>query len=88
MTSASRTGKLNLKEVRLIEMRWKAGSLGFAFMRAAAAVADAAPIRAEVQLHFTVLPMPLQKLPLFFAVDVRRSRAEVLGKDFEEERFK
>ena len=62
ISSASITGKLNLKEVRLIEMRWKAGSLGLAMTRAAAAVADAAPTSADVQLHFTVLPMILQNL--------------------------
>lgn len=57
ISSASMWGSLSLKEVRLMEMRWKVGSLGFALRRAATAVAEAAPMNAEVQLHFTFLPM-------------------------------
>ena len=57
ISSASMWGKLSLKEVRLMEIRWKVGSLGFALKRAVAAVAVAAPIKAEVQLHFTFLPI-------------------------------
>lgn len=59
MTSASRTGMLNLNEVRLIETRWKVGSLGFADRRAVAATAEAAPIKAELQLHFTSLGLAM-----------------------------
>lgn len=40
-----------------MDMSWKVGSLGLAPTRAMAAVAEAAPIRAEVQFHFTFLPM-------------------------------
>lgn len=53
--SALMLERLILKEVSLMEMRWKVGSLGLALMRAAAAVAEAAPINAEVQLQFTLL---------------------------------
>lgn len=53
--SALMLERLILKEVSLMEMRWKVGSLGLALMRAAAAVAEAAPINAEVQLQFTFL---------------------------------
>ena len=57
MRSASITGRLSLKEVRLMDTNWKVGSRGLPRIIAAAAVADAAPTRAEVQLHFTFLPM-------------------------------
>lgn len=52
-TSASTTGRLGFKEVKLIEMRWKVGSFGFAERMEVAATAEAAPISADVQLHFT-----------------------------------
>ncbi|KAL4318507.1 hypothetical protein GQ457_18G006220 [Hibiscus cannabinus] len=42
-------------EVSLMEMRWKVGSLGLALMRAVAAIAEAAPTKAEVQLQLTFL---------------------------------
>lgn len=54
-SSASKRGKLSLKEVKDMDMRWNVGSLGFAEIRAEAATADAAPISAELQLHFTFL---------------------------------
>lgn len=60
MSSASTTGGLSLKEVNLIEIKWKVGSLGFAEMIAVAATADAAPTRAELQLQ-------LRFFPIFFA---------------------
>lgn len=41
----------------LIERRWKDGSLGLPKIIAAVAVAVAAPIKAEPQLHFTFFPM-------------------------------
>lgn len=53
INSASRTGRLSLSEVRSMEIRWKVGSFGLALRREAAAAADAAPIKAEHQLHFT-----------------------------------
>jgi len=57
MSSASRTGMLSLKDERLIDIKWKVGSLGLAEIRVVAATADAAPIRAGPQLHCTFLPM-------------------------------
>ncbi|KAK8628988.1 hypothetical protein V6N13_077847 [Hibiscus sabdariffa] len=57
--SASTWGRLNLKELSLIETRWKVGSFGLALRIAATAVADAAPTNAEVQLHFPFLPILL-----------------------------
>lgn len=57
MSSASRSGRLSLKEVKLIDIKWKVGSLGFADTIAVAATADAAPMIAELQLHFIFLPM-------------------------------
>ncbi|CAL5357193.1 unnamed protein product [Camellia sinensis] len=57
MSSTSRTGRLSLKEVRLMEITSKVGSLGLPLINAAAAAADAAPTRAEDQLHITLLPM-------------------------------
>lgn len=50
-TSASTTGRLGFKEVKLMEMRWNVGSFGFAERIDVAATADAAPIIADVQLH-------------------------------------
>lgn len=55
--SASMTGKLSLKEVRLMDMRWKVGSRGFRDIIAPTAVAVTAPANAEVQLHFAFWPM-------------------------------
>lgn len=57
ISSASRTGRLSLSEVRSMEIRWKVGSFGLALRREVAAAADAAPIKAELQLHFTFCPM-------------------------------
>lgn len=57
INSASRTGRLSLSEVRSMEIRWKVGSFGLALRREVAAAADAAPIKAELQLHFTFWPM-------------------------------
>ena len=57
MSSTSRTGRLSLNEVRLIDITSKVGSFGFAEISADAAAPDAAPIRAELQLHFTFLPI-------------------------------
>ena len=57
MSSTSRTGRLSLNEVRLIDITWKVGSFGFAEISADAAAADAAPIMAELQFHFTFLPI-------------------------------
>ncbi len=62
MSSASRTGRLSLKESRLIEIKSKVGSLGLAEIRAVAATAEAAPIRAELQLHFTFFSMDFLEL--------------------------
>ncbi|KAK8661195.1 hypothetical protein V6N13_052093 [Hibiscus sabdariffa] len=53
--SALMLERLILKEVSLMEMRWKVGSLGLALMRAVAAIAEAAPTKAEVQLQLTLL---------------------------------
>jgi hypothetical protein len=39
--------------VKLIEIRWNVGSFGFAERIDVAAIADAAPIIADVQFHFT-----------------------------------
>ncbi|GLU19168.1 hypothetical protein SLE2022_354320 [Rubroshorea leprosula] len=76
-SSASRTGRLSLKEVRPMEMRWKVGSFGFALRSTVTAVADAAPIKAEVQLHLAFLPMkslPFAAFPLLaFRIGVRSS---------------
>lgn len=60
-TSASKRGKLSFRDVKFIDIRWNVGSLGFADIRAVVATADAAPIIAELQLHFTFLPIPTQQ---------------------------
>uniref|UniRef100_A0A7C8YVH6 Uncharacterized protein n=1 Tax=Opuntia streptacantha TaxID=393608 RepID=A0A7C8YVH6_OPUST len=52
VSSASNAGKLNLKEVRSMEMSSKAGSRGRATIKATAAAAVAPPTVAEVQFHF------------------------------------
>lgn len=59
-TSASRRGRLSLREVKFMDMRWNVGSFGLAEIRAVAATADAAPIIAELQLHFTFLPIAIR----------------------------
>lgn len=70
ISSASRTGRFSFSEVRSIEIRWNVGSFGLALRREAAAVADAAPIKAELQLHFTFWSLDpiakLQSMPLRF----------------------
>ena len=55
--SVSIIGNLSLNEDKLILIKWNVGSFGLALIRATAAVAVAAPTKAEVQLHFTFLPM-------------------------------
>lgn len=66
INSASRTGRLSLSEVRSMEIRWKVGSFGLALRREVAAAADAAPIKAELQLHFTFWPMePIDNYSVF-----------------------
>lgn len=62
MSSASTTGGFSLKEVNLIEIRWKVGSLGLAETIAVAAIADAAPTRADPQLQ-----LQLRFFSIFFA---------------------
>ncbi|WVZ01901.1 hypothetical protein V8G54_022707 [Vigna mungo] len=53
-------GEKNLcVQERFMDMRWKVGSFGLAEIRAVAATADAAPIIAELQLHFTFLPIAI-----------------------------
>lgn len=66
INSASRTGRLSLSEVRSMEIRWKVGSFGLALRREVAAAADAAPIKAELQLHFTFWPIkPIDSYSVF-----------------------
>lgn len=74
INSASRTGRLSLSEVRSMEIRWKVGSFGLALRREVAAAADAAPIKAELQLHFTFWPMePIDNYSVFPSVLRRKS---------------
>jgi len=43
-----------------MDMRWNVGSFGLAEIMAVAATADAAPIIAELQLHFIFLPIAIR----------------------------
>lgn len=65
----SRLVRLSLKEAMSIDIKSKVGSLGFAEMRAVVPKADAAPIRAELQLHCPFWPMILGgNYSLFFVL--------------------
>lgn len=52
INSASKAGKLSLKDVKSMEMTSKAGSFGLAVISAAVVAAVVAPIMADGQLHF------------------------------------
>lgn len=57
ISSASRTGRLSLKDVRLMDINSNDGSLGLAAIMAAAAAADAVPMSAELHMNLALLPM-------------------------------
>lgn len=72
ISSASRTGRFSFSEVRSMEIRWNVGSFGLALRSEAAAVADAAPIKAELQLHFTFWSLdPISKLLWFWLFRIK-----------------